>query len=100
VHYCKLYFNCSHVGKKILGFIIYENKKLMQFENFHPTYNSKAFFSIFYYTRSIFFHDAKDLFSENNIELSRECQIRGFLHNIESSYAYLMQYANPNLFEN
>jgi hypothetical protein len=29
-----------------------------------------------------------------------ECQIKGFLHNIESSYAYLMQYANHNLFEN
>jgi hypothetical protein len=30
----------------------------------------------------------------------QESQIRGFLHNIESSYAYLMQYANHNLFEN
>jgi hypothetical protein len=41
-------------------------------------------------------------YSENNIELLyvREFQIRGFLHNIESSYAYLMQYANHNLFEN
>jgi len=101
-HDCKLYLNCSHVGKNILGFIIYENKKLMQFANFHPMYNIKAFFFNIVLHWKYFFRDAKDLFSKNNMELSyvRECRIKRFLHNIESSYPYLMQYATHNLFEN
>jgi hypothetical protein len=39
---------------------------------------------------------------QNNIEKSyvRECQIRGFLHNVELLQTYLIQYANQNVFEN
>lgn len=39
---------------------------------------------------------------QNSIEKSyvRECQIRGFLHNVELSQTYLIHYANQNLFEN
>ncbi len=39
---------------------------------------------------------------QNSIEKSyvRECQIRGFLHNVELLQTYLIQYANQNVFEN
>jgi predicted metal-dependent hydrolase len=39
---------------------------------------------------------------QNSIEKSyvRECQIRGFLDNVELLQTYLIQYANQNLFEN
>jgi len=39
---------------------------------------------------------------QKSIEKSyvRECQIRGFLHNVELLQTYLIQYANQNLFEN
>jgi hypothetical protein len=44
----------------------------------------KLFFNIL--LQEVYFHDEKDLFSKNNIELLyvHECQIRGFLHNVES----------------
>jgi hypothetical protein len=39
---------------------------------------------------------------QNSIKKSyvRECQIRGFLHNVELLQTYLIQYENQNLFEN
>jgi len=44
----------------------------------------------------------KYIFSENNTKNSfvHECQMKGFLHNVESLQTYLIQYANRNLFEN
>jgi hypothetical protein len=44
----------------------------------------KLFFNIL--LQEVSFHDEKYLFSKNNIELLyvHECQIRGFLHNVES----------------
>jgi hypothetical protein len=44
----------------------------------------------------------KKIHFQNSIEKSyvRECQIRGFLHNVELLQTYLIQYENQNLFEN
>jgi uncharacterized protein (DUF2461 family) len=51
----------------------------------------KFFFNIL--LQEVSFHDEKDLFLKNNNELLyvHECQIRRFLHNIESLHACLMQ---------
>jgi hypothetical protein len=44
----------------------------------------------------------KKKYFQKNIEKSYvcECEIRGFLHNVELLQTYLIQYANQNLFEN
>jgi hypothetical protein len=107
MQYCKqyahdheLYSTYNIFGKDYLGFIIYE-KKLIRFTNFHLVYNSEAiFYNIL--LQKITFCNEKNMFSENNIEKSyvRECQIREFLHNVESLQTYLIQYENQNLFEN
>jgi len=62
-------------------------------------YNSEAFLIVFYCKRKC---NEKNIFSENNTKNSyvHECQMKGFLHNVESLQTYLIQYANQNLFEN
>jgi len=52
--------------------------------------------------QKITFHNEEKIYFENNNEKSyvRECQIKEFLHNVESLQTYFIQYANQNLFEN
>jgi hypothetical protein len=42
-HDCKLYLTYQPFEKDDNGFIIYENKKLVQFTDFHLVYNSNGF---------------------------------------------------------
>jgi len=60
----------------------------------------KHFYNIL--LQKITFCNEKKLFFENNTKKSYvcECQIRGFLHNVELLQTYLIQYASLNLFEN
>jgi hypothetical protein len=95
--------NTSHLyifGKDDLGFIIYENKKLIKFTNFHHVYNSEAFFYNTILQKNNFV--INKIKFQNSIEKSyvHECQIRGFLHNVELLQTYLIQYTNQNLFGN
>jgi hypothetical protein len=43
-HDSKIYSIYNTFEKDDIGFIIYENEKLIRFTNFHPVYNSEAFF--------------------------------------------------------
>ncbi len=60
----------------------------------------KHFLIIFYCKKT--FCNEKYIFFENDTKNSyvHECQMKGFLHNVESLQTYLIQYANQNLFEN
>jgi hypothetical protein len=42
-HDCKLYLTYQHFEKDDIDFIIYENKKLVKFTDFHLVYNSNVF---------------------------------------------------------
>jgi hypothetical protein len=42
-HDCKLYLTYHHFKKDDIGFVIYENKKLVQFTNFHLVYDGFSF---------------------------------------------------------
>ncbi len=84
-----------------MGFIIYENKKLVKFTYFHLVYNSEGFFFNIS-LQKILFHIENYLFSKSNAQFSYggECQIRGLFYNIHSLHVYLTEYVNWNLFEN
>jgi len=95
-HDCKIYTIYSISGKDDRGFIIYEKK----ITNFHLVYKVKHFYNILLQQRT--FRNEDFTFFENNVVKSyvHECQIKGFLHNVESLKTHLVQHANQNLFEN
>ncbi len=88
-HDCKLYLTYQHFEKDDIGFIICENKKLVQFTDFHLVYNSNGFFFNILLQKNHFV--IKNYFSKNNVQFSyiHECQIKGFFYNIESLHIYI-----------
>jgi hypothetical protein len=77
-HDHKLYPTYQIFEKDDIGLIIFLNKKLVWFTDFHPVHNSESFFYKYCITKKSF--RGKILFSKINVQFSYvcECQIRGF----------------------
>jgi hypothetical protein len=94
-HDHKMYYIYPHFSKDNLGFNIYENKKLIQFMDFHPIYNNEDYFSTFYY--KIYHFEMRENYYRKSILNPHMYMIKGLFHNADSLNMYLMQYENKIL---
>jgi hypothetical protein len=91
----------NNMEKDSLSFIIYKNENLVRFSDFDLVHNSECLFIICYYKIYLFMMEV--IYFQNTTSIDHmymnQCQIRGFLPNLESLQNFLHQYATRSLFE-